>query len=73
MFGAVLLEGKQRVSQFYRDLGLDLVGLIGNSLLVVGGGRSRQESPHPFRRSAQTRYGRQGCGRSAGGSAGDKG
>ena len=32
--GAHLFEGKQRVSPFYHDLGLDLVGLIGNSLLV---------------------------------------
>ena len=27
-------HGKQRVSPFYHDLGLDLVGLIGNILLV---------------------------------------
>ena len=32
--GALLFEGKQRVSPFYHDLGLDLVGLIGNCLLV---------------------------------------
>ena len=30
------------------------------------GGRSRQESPYPFRRSAQACYGPQGSGRSAG-------
>ena len=36
------------------------------------GSRSRQESPHPFWRSAQARYGPQGSGRSAGGSARDK-
>ena len=34
MNGALLFEGKQRVSPFYHDLGLDLVGLIGNFLLV---------------------------------------
>ena len=28
--GMLLFEGKQRVSTFYHDLGLDLVGLIGN-------------------------------------------
>ena len=32
--GALLFEGKQRVSPFNHDLGLDLVGLIGNFLLV---------------------------------------
>ena len=32
--GALLFEGKQRVSKFYHDLGLDLVGLIGNFLIV---------------------------------------
>ena len=37
------------------------------------GGRSRQESPYPFRRSAQARYDPQGSGSSAGGSARDKG
>ena len=34
MFGRHLFEGKQRVSMFCHDLGLDLVGLIGNFLLV---------------------------------------
>ena len=29
-----LRHGKQRVSPFYHDLGLDLVGLIGNFLIV---------------------------------------
>ena len=33
--GALLFEGKQQVSPFYHDLGLDLVGLIGNFLLVA--------------------------------------
>ena len=32
--GALLFEGKQQVSAFYHDLELDLVGLIGNFLLV---------------------------------------
>ena len=32
--GALLFEGKQRVSPFYNDLDFDLVGLIGNLLLV---------------------------------------
>ena len=32
--GVLLFEGKQRVSPFYHDLGLDLVGLIGNSSIV---------------------------------------
>ena len=35
VFGTLLLEGKQQVSSFYHDLGLDLVGLIGNFLLVA--------------------------------------
>ena len=51
-------------------------GLNVSLLEVVGVGliRSRQESPYPFFwRSAQARYGPQGSGRSAGGSAGDKG
>ena len=30
----LLPEGKQRVSPFYHDLGLDLVGLIGNFWIV---------------------------------------
>ena len=30
----LLFEGKQQVPPFYHDLGLDLVGLIGNILLV---------------------------------------
>ena len=30
----LLFEGKQRVSPFYHDLGLDLVGLIGNFWIV---------------------------------------
>ena len=30
----LLVEGKQRVSPFYHDLGLDLVGLVGNFLIV---------------------------------------
>ena len=32
--GMLLFVGKQRVSPFYHDLGLDLVGLIGNFLIV---------------------------------------
>ena len=32
--GALLFEGKQRVSPFYHHLGLDLVGLIVNFMLV---------------------------------------
>ena len=32
--GMLLFDGKQRVSPFYRDLGLDLVGLIGNFWIV---------------------------------------
>ena len=32
--GALLFEGKQQVSPFYHDLGLDLVGFVGNFLLV---------------------------------------
>ena len=32
--GALLFEGKQRVSPFYHDLGLDLVGLVGTLCLV---------------------------------------
>ena len=32
--GMLLFEGKQRVAPFYHDLGLDLVGLIGNFLIV---------------------------------------
>ena len=32
--GMLLFEGKQRVSPFYHDLGLDLVGLIGNIWIV---------------------------------------
>ena len=32
---ALLVESKQQVSLFYHDLGLDLVGLIGNFLLVA--------------------------------------
>ena len=32
--GALLFKGKQRVSPFYHDLGLDLVGLIGNFSIV---------------------------------------
>ena len=31
----LLFEGKQQVSPFYHDLGLDLVGLIVNFLLVA--------------------------------------
>ena len=31
----LLLEGKQRFSSFYHDLGLDLVGLIGNFWIVA--------------------------------------
>ena len=38
MFGVLLARdlchGKQRVSPFYHDLGLDLVGLIGNFWIV---------------------------------------
>ena len=34
MFETLLLEGKQRVSPFYRDLDLGLVGLVGNFVLV---------------------------------------
>ena len=34
MFGMLLPEGKQRVSPFYHDLGLELVGLIGNFWIV---------------------------------------
>ena len=30
----LFFEGKQRVSPFYHDLGLDLVGLIGNFWIV---------------------------------------
>ena len=30
----LLFEGKQRVSQFYHDLGLELVGLLGNFRIV---------------------------------------
>ena len=33
--GALLSEGKQRVSPFYHDLGLDLVGLIGYFWIVA--------------------------------------
>ena len=33
--GTLLFEGKQQVSSFNHDLGLDLVGLIGNFLLVA--------------------------------------
>ena len=33
--GALLFEGKEQVSPFHHDLGLDLVGLIGNLLLVA--------------------------------------
>ena len=33
--GALLFEGKQQVSPFYHDLGLDLVGLIGNFWIVA--------------------------------------
>ena len=32
--GMLFFEGKQRVSPFYHDLGLDLVGLIGNFWIV---------------------------------------
>ena len=32
---ALLKEGKQQGSPFYHDLGLDLVGMIGNFLLVA--------------------------------------
>ena len=32
--GALLFEGKQRVAPLYHDLGLDLVGLIGNFRIV---------------------------------------
>ena len=40
---------------------------------VLWGSRYRQESTYPFWRSAQARYGPQGSGRSAAGSARDKG
>ena len=56
------------------------VGLDVSLLEVVGAGLTTceevgvaQEGPYPFRRSAQARYGPQGSGRSAGGSAGDEG
>ena len=55
-------------------VGLDvsLLEVVGVGLITceeVGSSRD----PYPFRRSAQARYGPQGSGRSAGGSAGDKG
>ena len=33
--GMLLFEGKQRLPPFYHDLGLDLVGLIGNVWIVA--------------------------------------
>ena len=64
------------VTKHLLERGVTVIHILEEPLLRAHnlcGSRIRQESPYPFRRSAEARYGPQGSGRSAGGSARDKG
>ena len=67
VLGKPLLGERQRGQELCVGLGVSLFEVVGVGLITLWGSRSRQESPYPFRRSAQARYERaRGC-------AGDKG
>ena len=72
VLGKPLLGERRGGQELCVGLDVSLLEVVGVGLITCEG-RSREESPYPFRRRAQARYGPQGSGRSATGGARGKG